>query len=321
MNAARKEIFTTVNQTKAQVMVTLKDTRSLIDHEIARIGGPVGRLGPGELAAAQTAVDVAIVDMERRLQFAMRTHLQRMFGLGSAAVDRGVQRAHLTAVLPAIDTAQVEMAVANSHRLVSGLSQLSRGRLHDVMVRATLARQTPYQAMQQIGDLLREGGRGTPPGRLAAEAERIYRTEGLRTANLANYARMEQLATRVPGSHKKWIHGGGGRDPREHHARMNGMVIPMDQDFILVDKKGRRWKAFGPHDPGLPPGEVINCTCTLGMVLPGFRTYDLTHGTKQLRGLRRSAIQAEWQATSMDPRLSPVISALDRVIGGGVEIP
>jgi hypothetical protein len=321
MDAARRAIYTANTERKAEVLGVLRDTRAEVEREIARHVSGRSRLVPADLAQMQQTVDVAIVTMERRLQHSMAGHLAKMMHLGGNAIPKALgSHGAMTVALPGIDTTQLELMMANSHRLVGGLSTLGRDKLRDIMVRSTLAQRTPWEIQGEIGSLLKEGGRGGPPGKLAYEAERIYRSEGMRVANAANYARMEQTASMVPGARKRWIHGGGGKDPREGHVALNDLVIPMDQDFIIKGKGGKVWKAYGPHDPGLPPGEVINCTCTMALVLPGFRLFDATHATEKQRGVRRSILQREWGAKTAVPQISSVVDLFKERFGVSPEV-
>lgn len=63
--------------------------------------------------------------------------------------------------------------------------------------------------------------------------------------------------------YKTWIHNTSlVKEPRKHHERLNGKSIKNEQSFLLKNKKtNQSYTAKYPHDPSLPPGEVIACQC------------------------------------------------------------
>jgi SPP1 gp7 family putative phage head morphogenesis protein len=55
----------------------------------------------------------------------------------------------------------------------------------------------------------------------------------------------------------KWVHSGGGREPRELHLRLDGQVFRYDDPPVIDDRTGER---------GIP-GQAINCRCVAVPVL------------------------------------------------------
>lgn len=320
MESVRHGLFHELNLHKAHVMEVLKDTRAELDREIVRQAAGRKSLIPPDLVPLQASVDAATLTMERRLQQLMQGSLQQMVITGKSGTPRALERAAVTGALPEINTLELEIAIANSYRLVSGFSVEMREQLRSVMVRATLGQRTPYETMKEIEVLLRAGGRKVPPGRLAFEAERIFRTEGLRISNMASYERMSQTATQIPRAQKVWLHGGGGKSPREHHAALDGKVIGFNDYFELKDRKGNKWAARFPHDPALPPGEVINCTCTVALVLPGWSLYDKAHAVEKQKAAERARLRAKWRLENRHGEAPEILSGLETWMGVNPEV-
>lgn len=85
-------------------------------------------------------------------------------------------------------------------------------------------------------------------------AEVIARTEVIGAANAGAFEQMK--ATGLPAT-KKWLATRGNRT-RPTHAEVNGTVVPLNEKFTVGG-----WPCDRPHDPALPPGESVNCRCTL----------------------------------------------------------
>ena len=95
-------------------------------------------------------------------------------------------------------------------------------------------------------------------------AATIARTE---THNAASYANHEVAKTLdIPQLQKQWV---AVNDPRTrgHHTVMNGVRVPMDEDF-LVPYDGIEYRMSRPADPRGGAANVINCRCALIYVSP-----------------------------------------------------
>jgi hypothetical protein len=98
---------------------------------------------------------------------------------------------------------------------------------------------------------------------LKSRAETVARTE---TAQAVSGARQEQWRQFMRGRNippeaivKRWLHGGGVKDPRPHHVAANGMTVRgLDTPFVLENGA----VMLHPHDPSGGGAENINCTCS-----------------------------------------------------------
>ncbi|WP_408956223.1 phage minor head protein [Natroniella sp. ANB-PHB2] len=86
-----------------------------------------------------------------------------------------------------------------------------------------------------------------------ARAMTIARTET--SINLSNTNNL--TASKAGMKKKTWRHVGAGQDHRENHKALDGKTVKIHEPFDL----GNGITAMYPHDPELPPGEVINCYC------------------------------------------------------------
>lgn len=87
-------------------------------------------------------------------------------------------------------------------------------------------------------------------------ALRIARTEVMSASNIGTHAAAQ--ATNLPMD-KYWIATYDNRTRDTHRVMEEQNPRPMEEPFLV----GGVWPAECPHDPDLPPEEVINCRCTI----------------------------------------------------------
>lgn len=91
-------------------------------------------------------------------------------------------------------------------------------------------------------------------------AQRIARTEVVQASNAGAFIGTKQIEDQYGIVHEKyWIATYDDRT-RDTHAAMESQNPKMMDEAFLV---GGVWPAQMPHDPDLPPEEVINCRCTI----------------------------------------------------------
>lgn len=267
------------------------DMRSQLEAQIrdAVIGADVWELQ--HLERVRAGFDALSRRTADRLAAEMAEHGSRAARVGFGMQPEALKRAGISIGFGEPDVRQVDLATGLSADLIRSISAQARADINQAMLRSVIAQDRPAETLRAISNIL-----STQPdrvtgkmGSLPMQAERIMRTEGLTIANLANYTQMTDTASRFRGAMKVWIHGGGGRNPRPYHRDvLNGQVIPMDKDFVVRDGN-HVTKAFGPQAPNLPAASRINCTCTLGLVLPDF-------GSWTTSVLRAKATQAKLRA-------------------------
>jgi hypothetical protein len=132
----------------------------------------------------------------------------------------------------------------------------------------------------------------TPVTKLAMGAmsvETIALNEILRSHSIAGQARLEDLARRVPGVKKQWLHIPAARVPRLSHILASGQVRDVDEPFSVGGED-----LMYPRDPNGSPENTLDCHCR---VVPYFDQSALqpTEGQKAMLrdwGLEISVIPA-----------------------------
>ena len=102
------------------------------------------------------------------------------------------------------------------------------------------------------------------------QSMRIARTETTAASNWAAVQAADELGFVVE---KEWITGRWDKRIREHekgdeydHWDMNGVRVPREQNFELVDEDGVIDELEFPGDPRGAAANVINCRCTVALV-------------------------------------------------------
>jgi len=123
-------------------------------------------------------------------------------------------------------------------------------RVHGMMMRGFLEGESAATIAREVRDQVRAWGNQSQ-----AKAMLWARTEVVGAGNNGRYQAMEESGVKYKG----WAHGYGVKAPREHHAALDGAVIPFDEYF---DVGGKQCKE--PHDwDGAGAEEWCNCGCSL----------------------------------------------------------
>ena len=129
------------------------------------------------------------------------------------------------------------------------------------LLRVMIANELDGLGVAVIADSIFEAMRGQYAKNRAAV---IARTE---THNAASYANNEVAKTmNIPDLEKQWVSVSDDRT-RSAHAAMNGVVVPMDEDFQVPSDFGPR-PMSRPSDPRGGPANTINCRCVLLYITP-----------------------------------------------------
>jgi hypothetical protein len=201
------------------------------------------------------------------------TDQSRVFwDLGVAAVDRPLGAAgamRMITQLPALEPRYVDLLQGFRTGLITGISDQAIQRITTELQLGVLGGRTPFEIQRSVTDILstQRDAAGAFHG-VAARAEAITRTELNRTFNMATASRQAQfeqrLATIVPEMtpRKRWLNAGDDRVRASHRRKALLDQRPaINEDFLVVDDDGARWRATGPHDPRLPASQSTNCRC------------------------------------------------------------
>lgn len=249
-NRAVRDLDTFLNALRSETLADLALVPS-------QGGWPAYRLN-----ALLTEIDQAKVALAQRLAATLRDSSRRAWEMGGTAqadaLGGGVSAAPL-----ALSIDQLMVAQALHADLVRRVSDDFRTRAAREITLTVAGAQTPQQAMTKIGSLLQTQKRGKAAGSIAAQAERLVRTETMTVFNVADRIADERLGQDVPGLRKWWDAAGDSRTRPSHRAaerryRPGGSEgpIPLDADFVVGGER-----AQGPHDPRLSAAERVNCRC------------------------------------------------------------
>lgn len=94
-----------------------------------------------------------------------------------------------------------------------------------------------------------------------SRAKTIARTEVAGIANEAKAKSAESWKTETGiKQFKMWVHRASS-DPRENHAYLDGLIIPVEEKFQVVAENGLVDYMDFPHDPTASAANVVNCNC------------------------------------------------------------
>lgn len=254
-----------------------------LQREIAQLVAGFRRELDGVLA--RTEWDAYRLDQVRRDLDASRRRLDA--GMSAMANRQATEAA--TLALTNVDTAaraliggaplqaarlpfdQIALIQQLTPDLITGATQEATRRIQTILSQRVMGGLTARDARQRIGQVVGNlpgrGGRGEVPGKMFTDlqlrTETIMRTEMNRLYNLTSEGRIDDLASRMPGIGKTWIHqSAASRNPRPNHAAMNGKVVfPGEGEKFELIGKDAVYHVDGPHDPELPAEETINCHC------------------------------------------------------------
>lgn len=144
-----------------------------------------------------------------------------------------------------------------------GLAAEVLKRVNTTLQRGILGTQSLTTVLQELAQTLGD----TSP--LFTIAERIFRTESLTVSSLTQQAVARRIAEFIPMV-KRWIRG----ISRPNHIAIDGQTATVRGKFRLRElQTGRLLRPDHPRDPALPPGERVNCACSV-IVEPNFEAID-----------------------------------------------
>lgn len=178
---------------------------------------------------------------------------------------------------PRLDTRQLAAMRAFMTDRIKDIGVQAVNKINTELGLTVMGAQAPAEAVAKVTAILKETTR--------ERAITIVRTELSRAYGTAAFERLKQAAVIDPDLKKQWRRSGKAHS-RLTHDLADGQVQPVDKPFVLAS--GAR--LMFPHDPKAPPGETINCGCTLLPIKDGWEVAS--------RGRRRYTEQ-EMQANPM----------------------
>lgn len=142
-------------------------------------------------------------------------------------------------------TEQITASIAESVSLITNVGEQFRQRTESAVMRSI---QNGGLGRKTIFDHLRDfEGMAERRARLIAEDQTRKITAAMNTERMKS-----------TGIKKwRWLHSGGGAEPRKLHLKLNGQEFTFDDPPVIDDRTGE--KGF--------PGQLINCKCVMVPVL------------------------------------------------------
>lgn len=153
------------------------------------------------------------------------------------------------------NVAQINVLMDFSADLITGLTNDTIKLISSEISRVGLGALTPYQAMQQVTDILGIKGGRKIVGGIASRAETIVRTETNRAFSVATQAQMETSLQEFPELQKAWMSTGDFRT-RNAHLSAHGQTVAVNDKFTV----GGEELAY-PRDPAASAKNSVNCRC------------------------------------------------------------
>lgn len=198
---------------------------------------------------------------------------------GQALIDAPLAAGGIAvaASVPHLDTRQLTAMRAFMTDRIKDIGVQAVNKINTELGLTVMGAKAPADTIARIAEILK----GSPRER----AVTIVRTELSRVYGTAAFERLKQAAEIDPGLKKQWRRSGKAHS-RLTHDLADGQVQPADKPFVLASGV----RLMFPHDPKAPPGETINCGCTLLPIKDGWEVAS--------RGRRRYTEQ-EMQANPM----------------------
>lgn len=223
-----------------------------------------------------TALDRRLFRLERKYRAMIYKELQRE---QKEFIETGNFTTDMSAIFSELYRMEGEKMMMSQYKLLGGMDKKSdffstawrvwveyfiQTRMAQKIVRID---ETTKEAVQRV--LSRNVG--TPRRDIAKElkmfdrkrAMTIARTEvaqmAVESQNQGAQAWKEETGTTL---YKMWMHRGAA-DPRTGHLNLQGVTIPENDMFTIVDNNGNAETAPYPHSNDLSAANVVNCGCTV----------------------------------------------------------
>ncbi len=237
-----------------RMIKVLKDTRNRVIQDFKSLD--VTEFQTFFFPQLRSQLETRIIELGGRITFDINKAQERMFEMAIDKADELAQAAGIDLVptlvspdlLSATQTLTGELIKTVPQKLLSRLgNNLALGLMEQKSIGEVVA------DMQKSFDLE------------FFQAERIARTEIMRTQSIAQHKRFEQITELQPDIMKvwRWSHKPDGRTGHAE-AEINYMTkpIPFNDPFMVASAAGGSKEPLQfPRDPAGSPGNVINCGC------------------------------------------------------------
>lgn len=217
-------------------------------------------------------INIQIDVLDRQLKQSIESSSQDMFEMTLEKSDElNISAGIDLSTLPSFTDPELLAATQTlSGELIVTVPQRLRGQIGNTVAIGLAQEKSVTEILQDIRGVYKQS---------EYNAERIARTEMLRTQSIAQEKRFEQIVDTQPDLLKtwKWSHLPDGRSGHaEAELTYSANPIPFNDPFMVAPRVGGFKEALQfPRDPIGSAGNVINCACIHLLLPPGSR---LTEG-------------------------------------------
>jgi len=252
----------TSTETK-RILVLLKDAQSQIINDLQTL--PQTDWQMFSLNKIKANIDDRIIDMERRLIPEISGSVERTFNYSIDKADELLNASGINTPLFFLDDTTMQATKTLTGELIKTVPIDLRRRVGNTLA---LGMAQNKGSGMIIDDIIKASDM------TFSNAERIARTEIMRTQSIAQERRFKEIQALNPIYLKRWVwsHKPNGRSGHmEAEMTYTANPIPFDQDFMVSAQAGGRKEACQyPRDPSLSAGNSIYCGCIHLLVNPEF---------------------------------------------------
>ena len=255
--AAAQRRTAIITDTRTEILRQLKEAEQQIALVLAQQPEDASRW---RLQNLQREVRRAMDEFSGDVRPVVQRGLGAAWTAGEQLVDAPLAAARLAVEgVQAINTRALEAMREFLTDKIKDIGVEAANRINTQLGLVVLGGQTPGAAISAVQTILGEETR--------ERATTIVRTELNRAFSAAAQERLAEVAQRVPGMRKEWRRSGK-QHARLNHAAIDGQVRDWNKPFTVQGKEGKKVELMYPLDPKAPPGETINCGCTMLPLLP-----------------------------------------------------
>ena len=216
------------------------------------------------LGQLRAAVDRVVVEFASRYGTALTGAVNGAWEQGAVFPAASLAGARVEVVFTQeLSRVQIEVMAQMHTDLVRAVSNDFRLKVGRELTLGIMGAKSPFQIMQDVGELLRTEPLRGEMGTIANQAERIVRTEMGQAYSVANRIRVEEIAEDVPGLQHYWRSARDGRVRAAHITADSRYApgsrpgpIPVKESFSVGGAQMRY-----PHDPSGGAANTIQCRC------------------------------------------------------------
>jgi hypothetical protein len=257
----QQQSMATSNETRLALHEAVTKTRrACLDRFVATVGGPKNQIPMAALGRLSSDIRAEVTHLFLEAKQILEGGQREAFQAGVRASFTLAVSLEMEEVFFSPSTVLLQAAIRHSAMLINSIEDKYLPRVDALIGRAAIGAYTPLEAMKELDLIL--GRVGAAKYSVTYESERIIRTEVPRLYSIALDEQMQSMASRLSDEHmlkKTWRSGPMRPGRREEHQEIDGVTIPVNEDFIVTRKDGTTVPLRYPRDPEGPADQTIFC--------------------------------------------------------------